>query len=106
MERDLRSIKRNKSTGISNLPPCLLKDAARSVSIPLTYLINLSLRTGSYPMDWKIAKIVPIHKSGFFAAIDNYRPISVLPAISKIIEKTVHRQVMEFLEQNKLLSAF
>ena len=53
----------------------------------------------------KVAKIVSIHQSGS-SVFDNYKPISVLPVISKIIKKAVHRQVMEFLEQNKLLSAF
>ena len=105
VEKDLRSIQRNKSTGIDNLPPCLLKDAARTISAPLTHLINLSLQTGLFPEDWKLAKIVPIHKSGSRSSFDSYRPISVLPVLSKIIEKAVHRQVMEFLGQNKLLSA-
>ena len=49
---------------------------------------------------------MPIHKSGSFSSFDNYRPISVLPVLSKIIEKAVHRQVMGFLEDNKLLSKF
>ena len=106
VEKYLRYIKRNKSTGIDNLPPCLLKDAARTISAPLTHLINLSLQTGLFPKDWKLAKIVPIHKSGSHSSFDNYRPISVLPVLSKIIEKAVHRQVIEFIEQNKLLSAF
>ena len=102
----LKSIKRNKSTGIDNLRLCLLKDAAHTLSAPLTYLINLSLQTGLFPNDWKLAKIVPIHKSGSHYNFDNYRPISVLPVLSKIIEKAVHRQFLEFIEQNKLLHAF
>eukprot|EP00794_Sanderia_malayensis_P014738 gene14738-16273_t len=48
--------------------------------------------TGTFPVDWKLAKIVPIHKSGSFSSFDNYRPISILPVLSKIIEKAVHRQ--------------
>eukprot|EP00795_Rhopilema_esculentum_P010408 gene10408-19109_t len=63
-------------------------------------------KTRIFPADRKRAKIVPIHKSGSRSSLDNYRPISVLPVLSKVIENTVHRQVMEFLEQNKLLSAF
>eukprot|EP00795_Rhopilema_esculentum_P010406 gene10406-19107_t len=106
IEKYLKSIKRNKSTGIDNLPSCLLKDAARTISAPLTHLINLSLQTRIFRADRKRAKIVPVHKSGSRSSLDNYRPISVLPVLSKVIEKTVHRQVMEFLEQNKLLSAF
>ena len=106
VERDLKSIKRTKSTGIDNLPPGLLKDAACNLSAPLAHLINLSLQTGTFPADWKVAKVVPVHKSGSFSSFDNYRPISILPVLSKIIEKAVHRQVMGFLEVNKFLSKF
>ena len=102
----LRCIKRNKSTGIDNLLPCLLKDAARNISAPLTHLINLSLQTGLFPKAWKLAKIVPTYQSGSHSSFDNYKPISVLPVLSKIIEKAAHQQVMEYFEENKLLSAF
>ena len=54
----------------------------------------------------KIAKIVPVHKSGSLSSFDNYRPISILPVLSKVMEKLVQRQLMEFLDQNKLLSKF
>ena len=83
VERELRSIKRTKSTGTDNLPLGLLKDAACLISVPLAHLINLSLETGTFPNDMKIAKIVPVHKSGSLSRFDNYRPISVLPILSK-----------------------
>ena len=75
VERYLKLINRNKSTSIDNLPPCLLKDAAHTISAPLTHLRNLSLQTALFPYDWKLAKIVPIHKSGSHSNFDNYRPI-------------------------------
>ena len=104
VEQDLKSIKRGKSTGTDNLPPGLLKDASCRISAPLAYLINLSLQTGTFPTDWKQAKIVPIHKSGSLNSFDNFRPISIPPVLSKMIEKAVHRQVMAFLEAKKLIS--
>ena len=106
VERELRSIKRTKSTGIDNLPPGLLKDTACLISAALAHLINLSLQKGSFPTDMKIAKIVSVHRSGSFSSFDNYRPISVLPVLSKVIEKLVQRQLMEFLDKKKLLSKF
>ena len=106
VERELKSIKRNKATGLDNLPPGLVKDSAELISAPLTYLINMSLMTSTFPADWKAAKIIPAHKSGARSNCDNYRPISVLPILSTVIEKIVHRQVMEFLDTNKLLSKF
>jgi hypothetical protein len=104
--RQLKLIKRKKATGLDNLPPGLLKDSAEQISAPLTYLINLSLMTGVFPTDWKTAKVIPIHKSGTRSNFDNFRPISILPAISKIIERIIHRQVMSFLNENNLLSRF
>eukprot|EP00795_Rhopilema_esculentum_P008031 gene8031-13942_t len=83
VERELKSIKRNKATGLDDLPPGLIKDLAESISAPLTHLINMSLMTSTFPADWKTAKIIPTHKSGARSSCDNYRPISVLPVLSK-----------------------
>ena len=104
VERQLRSLKRNKSVGFDSLPSGLIKDARSVIALPLTYLINLSLETGIFPAEWKIAKIIPIHKSGSYSCFDNYRPISILPVFSKVIEKLIDRQLLRFLEDNKLIS--
>ena len=63
----------------------------------------MSINTGVVPSAWKMARIIPIHKSGPTSDFDNYRPISVLPSVSKIIEKTVHKQIITFLEENNLI---
>ena len=104
VEKIIKSIKRSKATGIDDLPPGLIKDAADVLSVPLSYIINLSLDTGQFPQEWKAAKIIPLHKSGSTKSFDNYRPISILPIVSKVIEKIVHKQLMNFLDRNKLLS--
>ena len=106
VERNLKSIKRSKATGLDDLPPGLLKDSAELIAAPLTHLVNLSLVTNIFPADWKNAKIIPVYKSGTHSNLDNYRPISILPVLSKIIEKIVHRQLMSFLDKNSLLSEF
>ena len=99
-----KNFKEKKATGLDNLPSSLLKDCATSLSKPLSFIINLSITTGKVPNVWKMAKIVPIHKSGATDKPENYRPISVLPILSKILEKAVHCQLMQFLEENHLLS--
>ena len=101
--RDLRKIKPKKAAGLDNIPPRLLRDAANEISQPLTHIINKSLQSGFFPSEWKIAKITPLFKSGNSSNIDNYRPISILPALSKILEKAVHRQLVDYLESNSLL---
>ena len=64
----------------------------------------MALHSREFPQEWKAAKIIPLHKSGSTKSFDNYRPISVLPMVSKVIEKIVRKQLMNFLDKNKLLS--
>ena len=59
---------------------------------------------GDVPKNFKRARVVPVYKSSAHDNFDNYRPISVLHAISKTLEKCVHSQLMEHLEKNNLLS--
>ena len=103
VEKELKILKTKKATELDNLPSSLLKDCATSLWKPLSFIINLSITTGRVPNVWKMAKIVPIHKSGATDRPENYRPISVLPILSKILEKAVHCQLMQFLEENHLL---
>ena len=76
--------------GLDNIPPGYLKGVAYVIAKPLTRVINLSLNTGIVPNDFKLGGVVPIFKSSSANNTDNYRPISVLPILSKILEKCVH----------------
>ena len=104
VEKQLATLKRNKATGADGIPSNLLKDAASGISTPLAFIINLSLRTSSIPSDWKLAKVVPLHKKGDTSLESNYRPISILSVCSKILERAVHHQLIDFLEKEKLFS--
>ena len=66
-------------------------------------LFNKSMFAGKFPEDWKIARIVPIFKSGARDDRSNYRPISVLPFISRLFEKLIFNQFYEYLDANKSL---
>ena len=104
VQSELKEIKKNKAAGLGDLPGVLNKDSASVVSKSLLYLLNLSLKTSQVPKDWKIAKITPIFKSGDSTNTDSYKPISVLPILSKVLERAVHMQVINYLEKYKLLS--
>ena len=104
IEKELKRLKRNKATGTDDLPANLLKYSAFEISSPLCFLINLSLKTAKVPTEFKHALITPIHKSGSVTDMNNYRPISILPIISKLLEKSIHKQLMDHLERNNLLS--
>ena len=100
----MKTLKRNKSCGIDDIPPSYLKDTAVNISKPLAYIINLCLLNGEIPHVFKTAKITPVFKKGNKYELDNYRPISVLPICAKILERCVHSQLMDHLETHKLFS--
>ena len=104
--QQLRLLKKNKSTGFDNLPARLIKDSSTVLSKPVAFIINLSLKTATVPTTWKCSKIVPIYKFGPSENEENYRPISILPVLSKIMEKAVQQQLLKYLETNKLLSQY
>ena len=84
----------------------MLKDTADIIASPLTCIVNLSLESGMVPTDWKVAVVTPLYKSGSHSEKGNYRPISVLPILSKILEKAVHAQVISYFETNNLFCKF
>ena len=88
-------------TGIST---CLLKQIAPLIVNPLCHIFNLSLSTGIVPEKFKIAKVIPIFKTGDSLDPSNYRPISLLSTFSKILEKIVYNRLFTYLEANSLLS--
>ena len=104
--KELQKLKSNKSTGLHNIPPRLLKDGADALAMPLAILMNRSINEGSIPASWKHAIVTPVHKSGSKSDTSNYRPISVLPVFAKIQEKAVHEMVYSFLLKHKLLSSY
>ena len=104
VRNQLKALKRKKATGLDQLPSALFKDSANEIAKPLTHIINLSLNSSLVPTCWKRAKVTPVFKSGSVDDVSNYRPISVLPVLSKIMERAVFTQLSEYLETNKLLT--
>ena len=92
-----------KSSGPVDTPIKLLKIAAPIIVPKLASIFNLSMSSGMFPKLMKIAKIIPIFKSGSRLLVTNYRPISLLPVFSKIFEKIIHRQLSTFLELKSLI---
>ena len=86
----IKSLKNNKSNGPFSISNKLFKKFKKPLSTPLTLLINLTFTKGKFPDILKIGKNFPIHKKNCKTDVNNYRPISLLSNISKIIEKIVH----------------
>ena len=74
----------------------MIVDEADEIAVLLSVLKNLFLETSDFHSEEKIAKITPIYKSGERSSMENYRPVSVLTVLSKVIERIVHRQLYDY----------
>lgn len=99
----IKSLKPKKSSGNDKLTPILIKQLDLEISYPLSVLINKSFSEGIVPDALKIAKVIPIHKAKERDQFSNYRPISILPVISKLYEKAMHKRLLNFMEKHDLL---
>lgn len=99
--RDLKSV---CATGIDKISNKILKDHKDYLVPLLTFIFNQCLQMGTFPTALKISNVHPIHKSGDRNRVSNYRPISILPSLSKILEKIINNRLVLFLENNNLLS--
>ena len=96
----LQGIEPSKSAGIDNIDGKFLKDGALFLANPIKKLFNLSIKLSEFPELCKIAKLKPLFKKGNKLKPQNYRPISLLPLISKIFEKVIHNQTQVYLDEN------
>ena len=96
------SLKINKSSGIDNDSFNIIRKCFWVLCEPLIYLFQLSPENGAFPDDLKIAKVTPIYKAGDNSDISNYRPISVLPCFSKILERLMYNRLYKYLKENIL----
>lgn len=101
----LMNLKSDSAPGWDNIPTKFLKMASEHVVPIITHLANLCFEQGIFPPALKCAIITPVHKSGDKNTPCNYRPISVLTAISKIIEKLMNSRLVSYLNRNDILSS-
>ena len=95
---------KNKSAGHDGIGNLIVKRVANEIARPLSAIFNLSLTTGIFPDQLKVAKVIPIYKKDDNEIFSNYRPVSVLPCFSKILERLVFNRCIEFIEYNKILN--
>ena len=82
-----------KLTGSDKIPALFLKRCAHVLAKPLAHLFQVSLNTGIFPSSWKIADVIALHKKGSKGDVGNYRPISLLPIMSKLLESVVRNRL-------------
>ena len=101
--RVVANLKPKRSCGYDHISNVLLKNLISVIKLPVCIILNKSLLTGEFPELMKLAKVLPLHKSISKMQPDNYHPISLLPVISKILEKVVFDQLVAHLSKNSVL---
>lgn len=100
----LKSLNVGKAVGPDGISNRILRECADSLCIPLSRLFNISLQSGVFPSLWKLANVVPIFKKNDRQKVDNYRPVSLLSTLSKVLERIVHSRLYNYCMENKLLT--
>lgn len=100
----IRNLKTSGASGLDCINNNLIKQIKNHIITPLTHICNLSISYGEFPEPWKKAAVCPVYKSGPKDTPSNYRPISLLSCLSKVLEKLINQRLISYLETNNLLS--
>ena len=95
VEEIINSLRANIS-GVDDIPTVVIKILGNVLSGPLVNLINEHIRSGTFPEEFKCAKVMPLHKNGGKDNPNNKRPISLLPSISKIFERVLYNRLLDY----------
>ena len=104
--KQLKSLNKTKSTGLDGISAKFLNDSADHIHNQVTHILNLSITSSKVPRALKKAKVVPLYKKDNKFDVGNYRPVSILCSLSKILERVVYDQLEQFLIGNNLLYEF
>jgi exonuclease III len=91
------------SAGWDGIHAKIIKRTFHLFSEPLTHVLNLSLSQGFFPSELKVAKVIPLFKSGDTLSLNNYRPVSILPVFSKILERLMYSRILKFINKHNIL---
>ena len=97
------SLQVKKSPGYDEISFNVVRNCFGPLLKPLMFIFNLSLQKGSFPDELKIAKVTPVFKADDVNELGNYRPISVLPCFSKILERIMYNRLFKYLKTNEIL---
>ena len=102
VEKIISSLKNSKAAGIDELDTYILKLIKKEVVPAVCHILNLSIQTNKFPNRWKIAKVVPLYKGkGSKLECKNYRPVAILPVLSKVLERAVFIQLVRYMDNNR-----
>lgn len=99
----LNKLDKSKATGLDKISARLIRECADLICVPICDIFNQSISQGTFPDDWKYARITPLYKQGDRGDANNYRPISVIPIMAKVFERIVYEQLYAYLEEHDIL---
>ena len=99
----ISNLKNSNSFGLDFIDTKIVKLVKAEITPAITHIINLSITQSKFPSQFKKAKVVPLHKSGDLLNPKNFRPVAILPVWSKVLERAVFQQIIDYFESNKLL---
>ena len=102
----INCIDTSKSYGPDGIPPRIIKEGGAAICKILFRLFSLSLETSKFPLSWKSANVIPLHKKEDKNIVSNYRPISLLSIVGKLLEKIVFKHIYNFYRDNFVLTDF
>ena len=94
---------KSKATALDVISAPLLKECADLIADPMCAIFNQSIRSGTFPEEWKCAKVIPLFKEGNHSDLNNYRPISIVPIVPNEFEHIIYDQVYGYLTENNLI---
>ena len=102
IEKILLGLKNSNTSGVDFIDTGVIKLVSEDILPAITHLVNLSIKYSEFPLAWKHAKVIPLHKKEDILDPKNYRPVAILPILSKILERVIFQQVVEYFDTNNL----
>ena len=105
VDKIIKDLKNSKASGMDNIDTYILKLTRKFIVPSVCHILNLSIQSNKFPTKWKIAKIVPLYK-GKGSKFDpkNYRPVAILPILSKVLERAMFQQLVNYMDSNKFFN--
>ena len=105
VDKIIKNLKNSKSSGVDNLDTYILKLTRHHIVPSICHILNLSIQRMKFPTKWKVAKVVTLDKGkGSTHDTKNYRPVAILPILSKVLERAMFKQVLSHMDGNKLFN--
>ncbi|KAL3613152.1 hypothetical protein CASFOL_042999 [Castilleja foliolosa] len=101
--KELRTLKNTSAVGHDEISTRILKVTSKWIALPLSHIINLSLESGTFPLDLKLSIIKPLYKKGEKEKLDNYRPIALIPVLAKLFERVIFVRLISFSDKYNIL---